>query len=99
MPQGKTAFARSEERSPMKYHAPSNSFTVSVADIEYAALALRCAMRHIREASDLPLEPYKRDGALTPADHAQKMVIEAADRLGIDLGARWGNELDLREVA
>ncbi len=54
-------------------------------------------MKHIRQAAGLPLEPYKRDSAITHADHAQKNLIDAAERLGIDLGASWGNEIDLRE--
>ena len=82
----------------MKFHAPTKKFVVATDDIEYVSLALLCAMKHIREASNLPLGPYKRDGALTPADHAQKMIIDAADRIGIDPGARWGNDLDLREA-
>lgn len=82
----------------MKFHAPTGKIVIRLDDIEYAALALLCAMRHIREASGLPLEPYKREGSLTEADQAQKNIIDAADRLGIDLGAQWGNELDLREA-
>jgi hypothetical protein len=82
----------------LQYHAPTKKLTVDVDTLEYVALAMRCSMRHMRTAAGLPLEPYERDGQLTEADHAQKILIDAAEKLGIDLGARWGNELDLREA-
>jgi len=81
----------------MKYHAPTKKLIIDLDALEYVSLSLLNAMKHIRQSEGLPLEPYKRDCALTDADHAQKNLIDAADRLGIDLGARWGNELDLRE--
>lgn len=83
---------------PIQFHAPTKRLTIDVDTLEYVALSMRCSMRHIRKASGLPLEPYPRDGALTEADHAQKLLIDAAERIGIDLGARWGNELDLRDA-
>lgn len=82
----------------MKYHAPTNSFTLDHGNLREAANTLLYAMRKIREISGLPLTKYDRDGILTDADHAQKAIINAANTLGIDLGAKWGNELDLTDV-
>lgn len=79
----------------MDYHAQSKRFTVSMRDLEGATAGLYCAIRHIRKLEGLPMAPYKRDGALTGADFAQKAILDAAKSLGIDMGAEWGNVLDL----
>jgi hypothetical protein len=47
----------------------------------------------------LPLDKYRQDGPLSNADHAQRGIIDAAKKLGIDLGADWGSDLDLRDPA
>lgn len=79
----------------MNYHAPTKQFTVAVKDLEHAAGSLRYAMRHIRLMAGLPMTPHKRDGALTSADHAQKGILDAAKALGLDMGAEWGEMIDL----
>lgn len=81
----------------MQYHAPTKQFTVTNKDLEYVAICLRLAIRHIRLLSGLPLNKYKRESALTNADNAQKMIIDAAKAIGIDLGAEWGNQLDVSD--
>jgi hypothetical protein len=81
----------------MKYHAPTNKLVVDLDALRYVSLELLNSMKYIRHLAGLPLEPYKRDSILTDADYAQKNIIDAAERLGIDLGARWGNEIDLRD--
>ena len=81
----------------MRFHAPTKQFTVSAKDLEYAAMILRLAIRHIRIIEGLPLTKHKRESALTSADHAQKMIIDAAKAIGIDMGAEWGNELDVSD--
>lgn len=81
----------------MRYHAPTKQFTIGLDAIGMVSYLLLDTMKHVRQAEGLPLEPYKRDGVLTNADYAQKNIIEAADKIGIDLGGRWGNEIDLRE--
>ena len=79
----------------MNYHYPTKQFTVEKDKFEWAARNFIYAMRHLREASGLPLTPYEREGKLTDADHAQKGILDGAKAMGIDLGAEWGNELDL----
>ncbi|HAC30663.1 MAG TPA: hypothetical protein DCF82_23095 [Marinobacter hydrocarbonoclasticus] len=79
----------------MKFHAPTKQFTVSQSDLAMAAHSFEYVIRHIRELANLPMSKYSRDGALTSADHAQKGILDAAKALGIDMGAEWGNELDV----
>ena len=81
----------------MRYHAPTGKLTVSLDDVRRGASQLRYALQQMRVTAGLPLEPYKREGALQPVDFAQKAILDAAADLGIDMGAHWGNELDLRD--
>lgn len=81
----------------MKYHAPSKGFTVSREEMEQAASLLLYSLRHIRFLAKLPLDRYKTEGGLDDAEHAQRGILEAAAKLGIDMGAEWGHDLDLRE--
>lgn len=79
----------------MKFHAPTNQFTVEASDLKMAARSFEYSIRHIRALAGLPMGKYQRDGLLTPADHAQKGILDAAKALGIDMGAEWGNDLDV----
>ena len=83
----------------MKFHASSGEFTVPLTDLKSAAGAMYYAIAKIRQMSKKPLTRYERSGALQPCDHAMKAIIEAAEAMGIDLGARWGNELDVTAYA
>lgn len=80
----------------MKYDPLKNKITITTEEAQMAAGCLMYALRSIRESAGLPLDKYERDGMLEPADHAQRGILEAAKYLGMDLGAEWGNELDLR---
>lgn len=79
----------------MKYHAPTKQFTVSCDKLEYAAFCALDALKNIRRLDDLPMTKYERVGALSLADMAQKSILDAMTAIGIDLGAEWGNQLDL----
>jgi hypothetical protein len=81
----------------MHYHVPTKQFTVEHSKLELAGYSLIYAIRHIRDMAGLPYTKYQRDGMLTDADHAQKGILDAAKSLGVDLGAEWGNELDVSE--
>lgn len=84
----------------MEYHGPTKKLTVCVTDVDCAVTAMYYAIAKIRKLAKKPLTPYKRtDGALSTADHAMKAIIDAAKSLGIDLGARWGNQLDVSGYA
>lgn len=68
---------------------------IPTEDAKSAAAYLLYAIRNIKQQAELPLTPYKHDGPLSHADHAMHGILEAAERLGIDLGgSRWGNEID-----
>jgi hypothetical protein len=81
----------------MKYDPLKNRIVITPEEAQMAAGYLMYALRNIREAAGLPLDKHERSGCLEPADHAQRGILEAAKALGMDLGAEWGNELDLRK--
>lgn len=82
----------------MNYDAQKDRFTVQHSDLQRSAAMFRSALQNIRKLAGLPLDRYARPCPLAPADHAQRDVIEGAEVLGIDLGGRWGNEIDLRDT-
>jgi len=82
----------------MRYHAPTKGFLIDQDALNFIALSVTYTIKQIRIANGLPLDSYEQDGPLTPADHAMRGVLEMADRLGIETGARWGNELDVRKA-
>lgn len=81
----------------MNYNANTKQLEIKLETLEIVSHELRYVLRCIRELADLPMDRYKRDGPLSRADHAQKAVLDAARIMGIDFGAKWGDELDLRE--
>lgn len=82
----------------MKYSPELDAMIISAEKIKRAGLFLLSAIAEIRKAYDLPLDKYEREsGGLTPSDHAQKNIIDIAECLGIELGAKWGNEIDVRK--
>ena len=83
----------------LKFHAPTGQLVLPRDALEKTAHNLRQAMRRIRESAGLPLDRYEIPGSLSPADHAQQSLVSIARDLGIDLGAEWCNELDLRDLA
>jgi hypothetical protein len=78
----------------MKYHAPTQAFTVEPEHLAQSTGYALYAIRKIKEAAGLPLTPYKRTVALNNPDFAMRGIIDAFQRLGIDLGAQWGNDID-----
>ena len=80
----------------MKYSYDADGLIIGVQSLRQAGGLMRDILRHIREANNLPLDKYERQGLLQDADYAQRYVLELAKLLGIDLGAEWGNEIDLR---
>ncbi len=80
------------------YDPLRNMFQIPQEDIVFVGQHLLYAMREIRTLGGLTLDKYERTGLLQPEDMAQKALINVAERLGLDLGARWGNEIDLRAL-
>ena len=83
----------------MKYNPSLDAAVIPMDELKSIGTLLLDALVEIRNAYELPLDKYERSGPLTRSDHAQKGIIEIGDRLGIELGARWGNEIDLRDHA
>ena len=81
----------------MTYNARTKRLEVHQDTLENVSHQMIYALRCIRELAGLPMDRYKQDGPLQRADHAQRAIIDMARHLGIDLGAEWGCDLDLRE--
>lgn len=82
----------------MKYNPKTKSIEITLDKIDHAAYLLKFAMRHIRLQAGLPLDRYKKDSGLDDADHAMKAILDAANTLGIEMEAEWGEQLDLRKL-
>lgn len=82
----------------MKYHAPTNQFTISAADLQQAATALRWAISHIRAGHGRDLKGVKRDGPMEHPDFAEAGILDAARHIGIDLGADRPGKLDVSDA-
>jgi hypothetical protein len=80
------------------YNAHTKNLEIPVETLERVSYELTYTLRSIREIAGLPMDKYERPGPLEPADHAQRAVIEIANALGINMGAKWGNEIDLRNA-
>lgn len=80
----------------MKYNPKSDSVEIDLNNLKMAYLSLVYAIRQIRIMANLPLDKHKRDGVLEPSDHAQRAIIQAAEAIGINMGAEWGEQLDVR---
>jgi hypothetical protein len=78
------------------YNAHTKNLEIPVETLERVSYELNYTLRSIRDIAGLPMDKYERPGPLEPADHAQRAVLEIANALGINMGARWGNEIDLR---
>lgn len=79
----------------MKYHAPTEQFTIAADEMKRASFMLFVAIRHIRKLSDRPLTPHVTSVAMESADFAEQSILDAASALGIDLGASRCGKLDV----
>lgn len=79
----------------MQYHAQTKKLVIDLNTLEEVSRLIWLSLQKMREALDLPMEPYKQEGPLMPIDHAGKYLLEATKLLGIDMGATWQRQLDL----
>lgn len=79
----------------MKYHAPTNQFIISPADLQRASQLLRWSIKHIREGHQLDPKGYVRDAPMDDPEFAESGILQAACALGIDLGADRPGKLDV----
>lgn len=82
----------------MQYHAPTKGFVVEMDALAGAAFDLKWAIQQIRKQACLPFEPHKTEGAMGAPQHAEQAILDAARRLGIDLGAQRHGQLDVRDA-
>lgn len=82
----------------MKYHAPTDQFTISADELRRAAHALRWAIKHVRAGHGLDVKGYKRDGPMDDPEFAESGILDAARALGIDLGADRPGKLDVSDA-
>lgn len=83
---------------PMTYDPKTKTLRVKPDDMARAYDSLMWALKNIRLTAGKPLDKYEKPGPLEPVDFAMKGILDAAGALGIEMDARWGNELDLRNV-
>lgn len=82
----------------MKYHAPTNQFTISPDDLRRAADALRYAIKHIRLGHGLDPKGFSRTGPMEDPDFAEAGIMDAAAALGIDLGSERPGKIDVSDA-
>lgn len=82
----------------MKYHAPTNQFTISANDLARAAHSLRWAIKHIRLGHKLDPKGCDRPGPIEHPDFAEAGILDAASALGIDLGSDRPGKLDVSDA-
>jgi len=78
----------------MNYNPIKGVIQITPDEAKSGALYLLNAIKQIKKSAGIPLTPCERNDILQPPDFAMKSIIEAAERLGMDLGGRWGNEID-----
>ena len=79
----------------MEYSAVHNKLLITPKELERFAGSIRYSMASIRKALNVPLGLRDQAGALQPIDHIEKGLLDACKDIGIDMGAVWGEELDL----
>lgn len=79
----------------MKYSHVHKSLIINQKEIELLTDNIIHAMKKYRESLSIPLGKREKDGPLEDVDHAEKSIIEGLESIGIDLGVKWGSELDL----
>lgn len=83
----------------MTYHTPTNQFTVSQRDLQSAAHSLLWAIKHIRLGHGRSLKGgEEHPGPMEDPDFAESGILDAARKLGIDLGADRPGKLDVSDA-
>lgn len=78
------------------FNAQTQNLEIPLETLRRVSGELVYTLRSIREIAGKPMGKYKREGPLEPVDHAQRAVIDLAKAIGINLGADWGDQIDLR---
>ncbi len=78
------------------FNAQTQNLEIPLETLKRVSGELTYTLRCIREIAGKPMGKYRREGPLEPDDHAQRAVIDLAKAIGINLGADWGDQIDLR---
>lgn len=76
----------------MTYDPARDALRIAIPDAKRAALYLMSAIHYARKAGGHPVEKTDVSG---PANTAEYCILNAAEALGIDLGATRPGELDV----
>jgi hypothetical protein len=67
--------------------------------MDAAADNLLSALAYLRKITGKPLEPYERENGPDDCEMAGKAILDAAQNIGLNLGAKRPHQLDLRPYA
>lgn len=81
----------------MEYSAVHNKILVTPEELKRFSIEIKYAMADVRKALKVPLTSRKKDGGLEKIDHIERSILSACKNIGIDLGAEWGDKLDLSQ--
>lgn len=76
----------------MQYNPKTKALSIAIADADSAASYLLSAIHYMRKAGGHPVEKTDYAG---PANTGEYCILNAAQRIGIDLGAARPGELDV----
>jgi hypothetical protein len=80
----------------MEYSAIHNKLIINQEELRQSSLGFLYAMKKYRQSAGLPIgKREKETGLLTDFDQAEREMICSLKALGINVGAEWGNNLDL----
>lgn len=82
----------------MIYDPKTKTLRVRPEDMDAAYGSLMWSLKNIRETAGLPLDAYQDPGTLDAPHFAMKGILDAMEKLGMEAPARWGHEIDLRNV-
>ena len=83
----------------MEYSAVHNKLLLNQEDLKRFSIDIRYVMADIRKELKIPLTSRKSEAGLQRIDHIERNILSACKNLGIDLGAEWGEKLDLSEFS
>lgn len=80
----------------MKYNHKNKSLTISVEDMDRAAMALLAAIHYYRKSKGLPLKGFDASNTLNDDSFTcEYCILGAANDIGLDFGASRVGELDV----
>ena len=79
----------------MEYSAIHHKLLITPDEVKQFSIEIRYAMADIRKELKVPLTPRITNGGMERIDHIERAILQACKKIGVDLGAEWGDKLDL----